>query len=372
MSSFHEFTLLPTLLATLDEKGFATPTEIQARSLPPLLRGESVAGVAETGSGKTLAYALPVLQHLKQLEEGGDPVSLPGHPRAVVLIPSSDLGEQVARAFKEFTHQTRVRVRSALGGTAMAIARKNVSGPFEVLLATPGRLEQLMQLKLVDLSDLRFLVFDEADQMLDAGFLPVIQRVLKRSPENRQTALFTATASDSVQGLIQEMFRDAELIETKGRHRLVSSLTTRNLDVPNGQRFPLLEQVLAEEVEGGTLLFANTREQCDKLAEELAENGYDCAIYRGDMDKKERRQNLKRFREGDLPLLISTDLASRGLDVENVDRVINYHLPKEMKNYLHRAGRTARAGRAGTVINFITRRDENLIQRLDSIENRNG
>lgn len=369
MSSFKEFTLLPSLLDTLGKMGFTTPTEIQSRSLPPLLVGKSVAGVAETGSGKTLAYALPVLHQLKQLEENGDAVSLPGHPRAVVLVPASDLGEQVAKAFKEFTHDTRLRVRSTLGGTAMAIARRNVAGPFEVLLATPGRLEQLMRLKLVNLSDLRFLVFDEADQMLDAGFLPVIKRVLKHSPENRQLALFTATASDAVQNLIQDMFSDAEIIETSGRHRLVSTLITRNLDVPNGQRFPLLEEVLSEEAEGGTLMFANTREQCDKLAEELTDNGYACAIYRGDMDKKERRQNLMNFRDGTLEILISTDLASRGLDVENIGRVINYHLPKEMNNYLHRAGRTARAGREGTVINFVTARDMNLIKRLDSIQN---
>jgi superfamily II DNA/RNA helicase len=129
----------------------------------------------------------------------------------------------------------------------------------------------------------------------------------------------------------------------------------------------LLEEILSEEFEGGTLLFANTKEQCDKVAEELTENGYTCAVFRGDMDKKERRQNLQKFRDGTLKLLIATELGARGLDVENIDRVLNYHLPKELKNYLHRAGRTARAGRKGTVINFVTERDENLIQRLDSI-----
>lgn len=344
-----------------------TPTEIQERALPPLLRGKSVVGVAETGSGKTLAYALPVLQKMKQLEESGDTVSVSGQPRAVVLVPSSELGEQVTKAFKVFTHETRVRVRSALGGIAMKVARRNVAGPFEVLLATPGRLEQLMQLSLVNLSDLRFLVFDEADQILDQGFLPAIKRILKSSPVDRQLALFTATASDGVQDLIHEMFSHAELIETRGHHRVVSSLVTENLVVPHGKRFPLLEKVLAQRAEGGTLLFANTREQCDALAAELVEHGYPCAIFRGDMDKLERRQNLKQFREGSLALLISTDLAARGLDVENIGRVINYHLPRELKNYLHRAGRTARAGRKGTVINFVTERDENLMKRLESM-----
>lgn len=367
MSSFKGFDLIPSIQSSLQKEGFDSPTQIQQRALPVLLQGNSVVGVAETGSGKTLAYALPVLQKLKQLEESGDAVSTAGQPRAVILVPSSDLGEQVARVFKDFTHETRLRVRSALGGTAMAIARRNVGGPFEVLLATPGRIEQLLELKLLSLTDVRFLVFDEADQILDAGFLPAIKRILRSCPGEPQLALFTATASDGVLALIQEMFTDAEMIETPGRHRLVSSLITKNLNVPNGKRFPLLEEVLGDEVEGGTLIFANTREQCDALAEQLEDSGYPCAIYRGDMDKKERRSNLKSFRDGTLEILISTDLASRGLDVENIDRVINYHLPREMKNYLHRAGRTARAGRKGTVINFVTDRDLNLIKRLESI-----
>jgi ATP-dependent RNA helicase RhlE len=366
MSSFQAFDLIPSLQSTLKKQGFVTPTEIQERALPALLRGESVVGVAETGSGKTLAYALSVLQKMKQLEEAGDAVSMAGQPRAVIIVPSSDLGEQVTKVLKVFTHETRLRVRSALGGITMGVARRNVASPFEILLATPGRLEQLMQQKLVNLSDLRFLVFDEADQILDEGFLPAIKRILKSSSTDRQMALFTATAPAGIQALIQEMFSHAELIETAGHHRQVSTLITVNRSVPNGIRFPLLEEVLAEPVEGGSLLFTNTREQCDKLAGELVENGYNCAIYRGDMDKLERRKNLKEFREGTVELLISTDLASRGLDVENIDRVINYHLPKEMENYLHRAGRTARAGREGTVVNLVTERDMDLINRLDS------
>ncbi|MDB3940596.1 DEAD/DEAH box helicase [Verrucomicrobiales bacterium] len=367
MPSFHAFDLIPSLQTTLKKEAFVTPTEIQELTIPSLLKGNSVVGVAETGSGKTLAYALPVLQKIKQLELDGESVTEAGLPRAIVIVPSSDLGEQVAKVFKVFTHETRLRVRTALGGMAMNVVRRNVKNPFEILLATPGRLEQLMQQKEVSLSDLRFLVFDEADQILDQGFRPVITRILRASPDGRQLALFTATASDDIQTLISELFSHAEQIETQGRHRLVSTLKTVNREVPNGRRFPLLEEILSEEIEGGTLLFANTKEQCDKVAEELTENGYTCAVFRGDMDKKERRQNLQKFRDGTLKLLIATELGARGLDVENIDRVLNYHLPKELKNYLHRAGRTARAGRKGTVINFVTERDENLMQRLDSI-----
>lgn len=367
MASFKAFQLIPSIQTTLKDLDLQTPTEIQKRALPALLQGDSVVGIAETGSGKTLVYTLPVLQSIKQLEDSGDTVSEGGAPRAVILVPASDLGEQVSKVFKDFTHHTRLRVRVALGGMAMNVVRKNVANPFEILIATPGRLEQLMAKGFLSLADVRFLVFDEADQILDQGFLPAVKRILKKSPLDRQLALFSATASNAIQDLIREMFSEAHIIETEGKHRLVSSLETVNCEVPNGKRFPLLEKILAEEFFGGTLMFANTREQCDKLADELEENGYDCAIYRGDMDKKERRSNLQKFREGDLEILICTDLAARGLDVECVDRVINYHLPREMKNYLHRAGRTARAGRKGTVYNFVTERDSNLIQRLKSV-----
>lgn len=370
MSSFKTYTLLPSLLSTLEQHGFDTPTDIQEQALPKLLKGKSVVGIAETGSGKTLAYALPVLHAMKQLEEQGDAVKEPGCPRAVVVVPSSDLGEQVAKVFKLFTHETRLRVRVVLGGNAKAIARKNVAGPFEILLATPGRLEQLMDLQVLSLSDLRMLVIDEADLLLDHGFLPSLKRFFRTSPKDCQLALFSATVSMQVQALISELFDHAHVIETSGRHRVVSSLTTDNRTVQDGVRFPVLQKVLAEEIEGGTLIFANTREQCDKLASELSEYGYAASVYRGDMDKKERRSNLQRFRSGKLAILICTDMAARGLDVENVDRVVNYHLPKEMTNYLHRAGRTARAGRKGTVVNLVTERDRRLVERLGSVEAR--
>ncbi len=368
MASFQSISLLPTLSGTLSKLGFSEPTEIQERALPALLKGDSVVGIAETGSGKTLAYALPALQLVKQLEESGNAVAEPGLPRAIVLVPASDLGEQVSRVFKDFTHDTRVRVRVALGGMKMAVVRRNVAQPFEILIATPGRLEQLLEKGHVSLGDVRFLVCDEADQILDQGFLPAVRRILRRTPDERQLALFSATVSHAVQDLVKEMFADAEFIETKGKHRPVESLVTINRDVPKGVRFPILQEILDDggSLDGGTLIFSNTREQCDNLYEQLEEHGYDCSVYRGDMDKVERRSNLQEFRDGRIEILICTDLAARGLDVENVARVINYHLPRELKNYLHRVGRTARAGREGKVYNLVTQRDKNLIQRLES------
>ena len=367
MNSFADLNLLSTLQETLVEKNLTTPTEIQAQAVPALLAGRSVVGVAETGSGKTLTYALPILHRLKTLELDGNPIKVYGEPRAIVVVPTRELGEQVAKAFKPFTHTTRLRVRSLLGGTTMEVAKRSLQGAFEVLVATPGRLIKMMEAGLVTLGDVRTLVLDEADQMVDHGFLPDVRRIVKKCPSDRQLALFSATLPPAVEKLVAELFTEAEVIRSQGSHSVVASLTTTNQKVVDGKRFPLLESVLGKKVQGGTILFTNTREQCDKLAEELEEAGWPCVVYRGEMDKAERRRNLKSFRDGEVALLISTDLASRGLDVEHVGRVINYHLPRQMENYLHRVGRTARAGRSGLVVNFVTERDAPLVSKLDAV-----
>lgn len=367
MITFKSFSFLPTLQATLLEKGFKVPTEIQERALPILMAGKSLVGVSETGSGKTLAYALPVLHFIKSMELEGNAVTTEGHPRAVVLVPTRELGEQVSKVFKPFTHTTRLRVRTVLGGTTFEVAKRNVSGAFEILVATPGRLIQLLERNLVNLSDVKILVFDEADQMLDQGFLPDATQIVSLCPPDRQMVLFSATVTSAVQKLIKDLFSTAEVVRSEGSHRVVATLKTTQVTIENGKRFPALQELLAKPVKGGTLIFVNTRAQCDKLAHELETASYKCVIYRGEMDKVKRRTNLKTFREGSVNLLVATDLASRGLDIEHVGRVINYHMPSHMENYLHRVGRTARAGRKGMVFNFVTERDLEFVETLKTV-----
>lgn len=367
MSTFNDFTLLPSLQKTLREKGFITPTEIQNLTLPELLNGNSVVGLAETGTGKTLAYVLPILHMLKTLENEGKSVNAESRPRTIVIVPTRELGEQVSKVFKIFTHTTRLRIRSALGGTTMSMAKRNVAGCFEVLVATPNRTLQLIECGLC-LNDVRLIVFDEADQMLDQSFLPTANRLVKACPPDPQMVLFSATISPVVQELMSKLFSKVQVFKSKGSHRVVSTLTTRNEIIIRGDRFPVLCDLLKNDKKGGILIFTNTRTQCDKLAAQLKESNFKCAIFRGEMDRLERRANLKKFRDGQINILISTDLASRGLDFEDVSRVINYHLPKEKDNYLHRVGRTARAGRSGLVINFVTERDKELVDRLGSLQ----
>lgn len=367
MSNFQSFGLLPSLSATLTELGLSEPTEIQGRAIPALLSGHSVVGVAETGSGKTLAYALPALHHLKSLELGGDPVKEESQPRAVVMVPNRELGEQVCRVFKAYTHGTRLRVRMVLGGAKIETTRENVKGIFEIVVATPGRLLQLIERGQIKLGDVRFLVFDEVDQMIDPGFLPAAEKIVGRCPPTRQLALFSATVVPKVETLIAKLFKEPVVIQTEGRHRVVPTLKTTNRTVVRGDRMPVLVDELSRKVSGGTLLFVNTREQCDTVAAELVKLGRKVAIYRGEMDKNERRTNLKAFRDGQVELLIATDLGSRGLDIDHIARVINYHLPQQMENYLHRVGRTARAGRIGEVVNFVTERDQPLVQEMGTV-----
>lgn len=365
MNTFPEFGLLHSILKTLKAQRIFTPTEIQRNAIPMLMSGQSVVGVSETGSGKTLTYALPILHLLKTLENEGHPVNEGAKPRALVLVPSRDLGEQVSKVFKNYTHDTRLRVRPVLGGTTFEQSRRSVEGEFEILLATPGRLIQLMQKRLIDFSDVLMIVFDEADQMLDEGFLTDSKMIVKACEPDTQLALFSATVSQTVQDLMNALFSQAEVIRSSGAGKVVKTLTTKNETVIDGLRWPIFEKLLRQKPNGGTIVFTNTREQCDKLASEIEKNGFTCVVYRGEMDKTERRRNLNRFRKGEVDLLISTDLAARGLDLDYVGRVINYHLPQEMANYLHRVGRTARAGKQGLVVNLVTERDLALIARLE-------
>jgi superfamily II DNA/RNA helicase len=369
--TFADLPLLPTLVASLSEQGLMVPTPVQEQSIPPLLEGKSLVAVAETGSGKTLAFVLPLLHRLKSLELEGDAVSTESRPRGLILVPGRELGEQVRKVCKSLTHGTRVRVRSALGGTKKQIARQNVKGAFEVLVATPGRLEQLVNNNELYLDDVRTVVFDEADQMLDPGFLPAAKRILKRCRTSVQLVMVSATLPQTLNKAVDALYATPPVrVRTKGSERLVPTLRTDNRTVQNGRRFDTLREVLDEDARTPTMLFVNTHDQCDALAEWLDAQDLPYVAYRGQMERTDRRKNLERFRSGDVTLLIATDLGGRGLDIDSVDRVINVNLPKQVENYLHRVGRTARAGRDGLVVNLVTQRDQTLLAKVEKIQRR--
>jgi superfamily II DNA/RNA helicase len=369
LSSFRELQLLPSLQTTLGELGFDTPTDIQEKSIPLLLQRRSLVAVAETGSGKTLAYVLPMLHRLKQLETEGFPVEMAGWPRGIILVPTRELGEQVGRVCKSLTHGTRLRVRMALGGTARQIARQNVAGKFEILVATPGRLEQLLDGGQVRLDDMRMLVLDEADQLLDGGFLPFASSLARGCPRGVQLVLFAATLRPTLEEALDSLFpQPPERLTTRGSNRTVRTLETINHKTTPKRRLEALGQVLRRDPDPGTLLFANTKQQCQAIADRLEAEGIPHVLYMGEMDRLERRRNLQQFRDGEVAVMLTTDLGGRGLDIDRVQRVINVHLPRDIDNYLHRVGRTARAGREGLVVNLVTESDDPLMERLKKRE----
>jgi len=366
LSAFSTLPLLPALLESLNTFGFTHQTDIQAQTIQALIDDKSLVGVSETGSGKTLAYVLPMLHKLKTLELNGSPVSKNGHPRGLVLVPGRELGVQVSKVFKSLTHTTRVRVRVALGGSKKKVSRRNVAGAFEVLVATPGRLKQLVASGEVSLDDVRTLVFDEADQMLDPSFLPVAKALLRACPKDVQLVLFSATLSEDMEGVVHGLFRTPPLlIRTRGSQRVVSTLRTVHKQISSHHRYETLVETIAPEPEISTMVFVNTRDQMEKLGKYLKGENIAFTSYRGQMEHQERKANLAQFRKGEVFLLLTTDLGGRGLDIERVERVINVHLPQTMDNYLHRVGRTARAGRSGVVVNLVTQRDRPLIDKLD-------
>lgn len=368
MSTFSSLPLIDSLKATLREQGLAQTTEVQAKALPALLDGRSSVVVSQTGSGKTLVYLLPVLQILKKLEEDTVPVRNPGSPRALVLVPSRELGEQVAKVFKTFTHNTRLRVRSVLGGRKRAQERETVGRLLEVLVATPGRLEQLLDQGSVRLDDLRLLVFDEADQLLDRGFVPVALKALASAPGEVQLIMASATMPQGLRKAVRELFDSEPLwVETKRAQRTVSTLKTRNVRITKEGRMVALRQELDRDRKSLTILFVNSRKQADRVCEWLDTEGHGYAIYRGELEAKERRDNLQRFREGKVRLLVATDLAGRGLDIAGVLRVINVNLPRDPELYLHRVGRTARAGRPGLVVNLVGEKDAEIFKTIQAL-----
>jgi len=365
MSSFSELPILPSLAKSLAEQGIKKPTEIQAKTIVPQLERKNVVGVAQTGSGKTLAYVLPMLHTLKCLEEEGSAVSQPSQPRGVVLVPARELGTQVGKVFKSLTHGTRLRVRMALGASAKKTARQSVAGKFEVLVATPGRLSQLVASGDVSLVDVRSVVIDEADRMLDASFIPVVQKILRSCPTGAQLVLFSATLPKSMDQAVASLFSKPPLVvRTRGSQRVVPTLSVEYRPIVEANRYDAVRQIIESNPERGTLLFVNTVRQCDALAEWLDEQDLDHVMYRGQMDRVERSTNLRSFREGDVSVLLTTDLGGRGLDIDRIACVVNVHMPADVDTYLHRAGRTARAGRPGLVVNLVGQRDHPLVAKL--------
>ncbi|MBM7115998.1 DEAD/DEAH box helicase [Archangium primigenium] len=356
-SSFQSLGLSPESLDAVRRARFASPTPIQAQAIPPALAGRDVIGCAITGTGKTAAYLLPLVERLKATDAG---------PTGLVLAPTRELVQQIAGEASFFGAPRGLTQAVIIGGTDMAGQVEELRAKPSLLIATPGRLADLLREGRVTLSTVRVLVLDEADRMLEMGFAPELEQVLAALPRERQTLLFSATLGHNVTRFAQETLRRPVKVEVTPSGTPAARAVQRVYDVSSEEKYPLLLTLLAKD-QLSTLVFTRTRERAEKVQGYLKNAGYKTALIHSDRTQGQRRQALEGFRRGQYRCMVATDIASRGLDVDDIGHVINFDLPHSPEDYVHRIGRTARAGASGRASSFLTERDEETVVAIERI-----
>jgi ATP-dependent RNA helicase RhlE len=345
MSTFSELPLSSALQQKLAAAQFITLTPIQERALPPAREGRDVIGTAQTGTGKTLAFLIPLIELLQQ-EPGGHSSHTAHHTVALVLLPTRELAIQVEEQYEQLRTKGMPSAALVIGGVSEKAQIQSLRGGSKLIIATPGRLQDLMNRKLADLQHVKVLVLDEADRMLDMGFLPAIRRILSTLPEQRQTLCFSATMEQSVAGLVNQYMRNPVRVALGSVLKPAESVELRAYEVRPAEKLDVLRQLLYAE-SGQTLIFTRTKRGAERLAKELIRDGFAAAMIHGDRSQSQRNGALTGFQDGRFQVLVATDIASRGLHVDDVAHVINYDVPKMAEDFIHRVGRTGRAGLQG-------------------------
>lgn len=347
-NTFAPLGLQPALLDNIRQLGFEEPTPIQAAAIPPLLAGRDVIGRARTGSGKTAAFGLPLLQRLDRKVAG---------VQALILTPTRELALQVTEALRSFARGIGPQIVTIYGGAPYPPQLRALRAGVPIVVGTPGRVIDHLERGSLDLSRLRLLILDEADEMLRMGFIEDVERVLEAAASDRQIALFSATMPNPIRRVADKHLNDPVVLQVEGGPLTVDHIEQRWLRVPERHKLEALCRILAAEERGATLVFARTRAACAGLTGELERRGIGADALHGDLGQAARERVLGRMREGLLDVLVATDVASRGLDVELITHVVNFDLPTDAENYVHRIGRTGRAGRTGNAITFVTPRE---------------
>jgi ATP-dependent RNA helicase RhlE len=344
MTTFSELPLSSALQQKLAAAQFINLTPIQERAIPPALEGRDVIGTAQTGTGKTLAFLIPLIEILNR-EPARQTVAL-------VLLPTRELAMQVHEQYEQLRTKAMPKAALVIGGVSEKAQIQALRTGSGLVIATPGRLQDLMNRKFADLRHLQMLVLDEADRMLDMGFLPAIQRILASLPRQRQTLCFSATLEQSVAGLVNDYLRDPVRVALGSVLKPAESVQLKAYEVRPGEKLDVLRQLLYGE-KGQTLIFTRTKRGAERLAKELAREGFSAAMIHGDRSQSQRNGALSGFQEGRYQVLVATDIASRGLHVDEVAHVINYDLPKMAEDFIHRVGRTGRAGLQGRATTLV-------------------
>ena len=357
---FTSLNLCQPLLDALDEIGYVSPTPIQAQAIPYLIEGRDIIGCAQTGTGKTAAFALPILDAMAK-----DPWVGPRRIRALMLCPTRELATQIHDNIEQYARHLDIRSMAMFGGVSQRPQEKILRRGVDILVATPGRLLDLISQGYVDLSYVQFLVLDEADRMLDMGFIRDIRKILAQIPKNRQSLLFSATIPRSIVDLSRDMLYDPVSVSITPESATVEAIEQSLMFVMRSDKRGLLTYIIEEKRPDKVLVFSRTKHGCNRIVRQLGQDGIEALPIHGNKSQGARENALRRFRNGTLQVLVATDVASRGIDVSDISHVINLDLPNEPEVYVHRIGRTGRAGQGGITIAFC---DENEGEYLRAIE----
>ena len=362
-NTFDTLGLNPVLLKTLRQIGHHTPTPIQVQAIPQVLEGRDLMGLAQTGTGKTAAFGLPLIQQLMGV--GAKPQ--PRTARALILAPTRELVNQIATSLRAFTRPTHLRVTAVVGGASIHIQSKNLERGADILVATPGRLLDLIERKAVSLRETRYLVLDEADQMLDLGFIHPLRKIAGMVGKPRQTLLFSATMPKQIAELSAAFLTDPVRVQVSPPGRAADKVRQSVHLLPQRAKLDKLKECLAETPDGLSLVFARTKHGAEKLMKQLVAHGVSAGSIHGNKSQGQRERAIQGFRDGNIRVLVATDVAARGIDIPGVSHVYNFDLPEVAESYVHRIGRTARAGADGEAIAFCGAHEAHLLRGIEKL-----
>lgn len=355
-SGFDQFDFDPRLHRGIAAAGFEEPRPIQAGAVPAALRGRDILGLAQTGTGKTAAFAIPAIHRLLQDRRDG--------PRVLVVAPTRELAAQISVEFESLARFTALRVATVFGGVSVNGQRRALSRKPQIIVACPGRLLDLVGQRIVRLDRIELLVLDEADHMFDMGFLPDIRRIVAELPTERQNLLFSATMPADIRGLADQMLRDPHVVDVAHRSRL-ETIEHALYPVENTRKLALLERILEDRALRSAIVFTRTKHRARRLARQLERSGHRVVALQGNMSQGQRERAMEGFRKRQFDVLVATDIAARGIDVQQVSHVVNFDMPNTPDAYTHRIGRTGRADREGNAYTFVTAEDRSLVARVE-------
>src|SRR4051794_39627389 len=362
--TFDDLKLAPAILKAVHEQGYETPTPIQAQAIPAVLEGHDLLGGAQTGTGKTAAFTLPMLHkltmgHSKTNKFGKDGIA------ALVLTPTRELAAQVEESIRTYGKYLKLTSTVIFGGVGMNPQVSKLKAGIDILVATPGRLLDLQQQGFLDLSTVEMLVLDEADRMLDMGFLPDVKKILALMPKEKQSLLFSATFSDEIRELANGLLKNPQSIQVTPRNTTVQRITQTQHPVSRAKKKQLLAHVINEHNWSQVLVFTRTKFGANNVAEFLCKNGINAMALHGNKSQSARTQALGGFKSGEIRALVATDIAARGIDIDDLPHVVNYEIPNVPEDYVHRIGRTGRAGREGQAVSLVCLDEEGFMQEIE-------